>query len=131
MVEVRFACIPSVAGVECSLDGAVQFSNESGIASFMGISQGAHSYSVKAPAGWVFVSGEDTFKRPLPSSGTTIIEWLPIPGQPWPEANPWMMMFTFKEGIAPEPPTVPAGFIEKIVTAGIIGSILIWLGFRQ
>ena len=133
MVEVRFACIPSVAGVECSLDGAVQFSNESGIASFMGISQGAHSYSVKAPAGWVYVSGEDTFKRPLPSSGTTVIEWLPIPGQPWPEANPWMMMFTFEEGITPpQPPPVPSfDGLQKIVTAGIIGSILILLGFRQ
>ncbi|MBA7595643.1 hypothetical protein ES703_02608 [subsurface metagenome] len=101
MVEVRFACIPGVSGVKCVLDGVTKYSDSTGIASFFGISQGAHSYSVEAPDGMVFVSGEDYFGRPLYESGTTTIEWVPIPGYPWPEANPWMMMFNFEEGEEP------------------------------
>ena len=135
MVEVRFACIPGVGGVECTLDGVTQVSNASGIASFTGISQGAHGYSVKAPPGWVLVSGEDPFKRPLFQSGTTNIEWVPIPGQPWPEQNPWMMMFNFKEGTTPPPPPPPPPvpseeLIEKIVAVGLLGGLIVWFSFR-
>ena len=99
MVEVVFACIPGVGGVECTLNGSMQVSiSDHGIVSFMGVSQGAHSYSIKAPKGMVFTSGEDAFKRPLFQSGTTVIERFPESGEPWPEAQPWMMLFNFKEG---------------------------------
>ncbi len=131
MVEVRFACIPGVGGVECTLDGVTIISNASGIASFTNVSQGEHRYSIRAPTGWFFEKGEDTFKRPLFQNGTTKIEWLPIPGQPWPEANPWMMMFTFKEGIAPPVPPVPSEeLIQKIVTVGLLGGLIVWFSFR-
>ncbi len=129
MVEVRFACIPSVGGVECTLDGVTLTSSASGIASFTNVSQGEHSYSIRAPTGWVFEKGEDTFKRPLFQNGTTNIEWLPIPGQPWPEANPWMMMFTFKEGITP--PSPHKSMIEKIAAVAVIGGILVLFGFSK
>jgi len=129
MVEVRFACIPGVGGVECTLDGVTITSNASGIASFTNVSQGEHRYSIRAPTGWVFEKGEDTFKRPLFQNGTTNIEWLPTPGQPWPEANPWMMMFTFKEGITT--PSPPESMIEKIAAASIIGGILVLFGFSK
>jgi len=97
MVEVRFACISSVAGVKCTLDGATKYSDSSGLASFYGISQGAHSYSIKAPEGMMFVSGDDVFGRPLYESGITVIEWLPYPEIPWPENQPWMLKFVFEE----------------------------------
>ncbi len=122
MVEVRFACIPSVPGVKCTLDGEVQYSNDIGIASFFDVSQGEHTYSVESPEGWVFVSGEDGFGRNLPRSGTTIIEWVPDPSIPWPEANPWMMLLTFEEG--EEPPITKAAN-----TLGKAGAILAGLGF--
>ena len=129
MVEVRFACIPGVVGVECKLDGVTNVSDSSGIANFMGLSQGDHSYSVKAPAGWVFVSGEDTFKRPLYQSGTTRIEWVPVPGQPWPDENPWMMFFTFKKGITP--PSPPKSMVEKIAASVFIGGVLVLFGISR
>ena len=129
MVEVRFACIPGLGGVECTINGAKQVSSAKGIASFEGISQGDHSYSVKAPSGWVFVSGEDTFKRPLYQSGTTRIEWVTFPGQPWPEEQPWMMLFNFKKGITP--PSPPKSMIEKIAAAVFIGGILVLLGISK
>jgi len=97
MVEVRFACIPGVAGVKCTLDGTVKYSDETGICSFSGISQGAHSYSVEAPAGWKFEYGYDYFNRPLSESGTTVIEWVPYPEIPFPEDEPWMMKMVFEE----------------------------------
>jgi len=97
VVEVRFACIPSVAGVKCTLDGAVKYSDSLGLASFFGISQGAHTYSVEAPAGWKFDYGEGVFGDPIPQSGTTVIEWAELPGTPWPEDQPWMMKFIFIE----------------------------------
>jgi len=97
VVEVRFACISSVPGVKCTLDGVVKYSDEIGICSFFGVSQGAHSYSIVAPEGWSYVSGDDVFGRPLYESGTTVIEWLPYPEIPWPEDQPWMMKFVFEE----------------------------------
>jgi len=124
MVEVRFACIPSVAGVKCTLDGIMKLSDEIGIASFFDISQGAHTYSVEAPEGWVFVSGEDYFKRPLFKSGTTVIEWVPIPGIPWPEDQPWMMLLNFEVG--EEPPTkIP--WLAQIALPFTLGALTIGL----
>jgi len=105
MVEVRFACIPGVPGVRCVLDGVTKYSDSGGFASFFGISQGAHSYSMTAPTGWRFVSGEDVFGRPLYTSGTTVIEWTLVPGTPWPEDQPWMMMLTFEEAAPAKKPT--------------------------
>ena len=105
--EVRFACIPSVGGVKCTLDGMVKYSNAAGISSFFNISQGAHSYSIMAPAGWRFVSGNDVFQRPLYESGTTVIEWVPYPETPWPEDQPWMLMFVFEKVPVSPPPTPP------------------------
>jgi len=127
MVEVRFACIPSVEGVKCTLAGTTQYSNEGGIASFTGISQGAHSYSVKAPKGMVFISGKDIFDRPLYARGTTIIEWLLIPGTPWPEDQPWMMQFNFKEAIVIPPSEVAI----KIAGSVALGMILIIIGVSK
>ncbi len=127
MVEVRFACIPSVEGVKCTLAGTTQYSNESGIASFTGISQGAHSYSVKAPDGMVFISGYDTFDRPLYARGTTIIEWVPLPGTPWPEDQPWMLMFNFKDAIVIPP--IEAAI--KIAGSAALGTILIMISLSQ
>ena len=127
MVEVRFACIPSVAGVKCTLDGVMKYSDSTGIANFFGISQGAHSYSIKAPEGMVFVSGEDYFGRPLFQSGTTVIEWVPIPGQPWPEEQPWMILLNFKEVT---PPPVSEVLI-KLVGTTVLGIALIAVGVSK
>lgn len=102
MVEVRFVGIPSVVGVKCTLDGVVKYTAGIGIVSFYGISQGEHTYSVEPPAGMVFVSGEDTFHRPLGESGTTIIEFYPA-GLPWPEDLPWALAFTFEAENTPSP----------------------------
>lgn len=98
--EVRFACISSVAGVKCTLDGVVKYSDSAGLASFYGISPGAHSYSVVAPDGWRFVSGDDVFNEPLSESGTTVIEYTPYPAIPWPSEQPWMLKFVFEAGAA-------------------------------
>lgn len=124
MVEVRFACIPGVGGVKCTLDGVVKYSDSTGIASFFGVSQGAHSYSIEAPRDMVLVSGEDPFGRPLYDSGTTVIEWALLPGTPWPEANPWMMMFTFAEEEEVPPEERP----EISNTLGKIGAVVGTLG---
>lgn len=97
MVEVRFASVVGVeAGIKCTLDGVTKYTDSFGLASFFGISQGAHTYSVEAPDGWKYVSGEDVFGRPLPESGTTVIEWVPYPEIPWPEDQAWMMKFSFE-----------------------------------
>ena len=125
MVEVRFACIPSVTGVKCILDGVTKYSDEIGISIFPGISQGAHSYSVEAPKGMIFTSGKDIFGRPLYKSGTTNIEWLPIPGEPWPEDQPWIMELNFTE-ITVEP-TIEAAI--KIAGSIALGMALIMLGY--
>ena len=126
MVEVRFACISSVPGVKCTLDGATKYSDSSGLASFFGISQGAHSYSIVAPEGWNFVSGEDYFDRPLYESGTTVIEWVPYPEIPWPEDQPWMMLFNFEEITVGIPTTLtisaPAN-VKPGETFNIIGQL--------
>ncbi len=103
--NVRFACIPSVEGVKCTLDGVVKYSDSIGICNFYNISAGAHSYSVVAPAGMKFVSGEDVFKRPLGESGTTTIEWYGTP-YPWPTEQPWMLMFTFEVEVVKKPITL-------------------------
>jgi len=124
MVEVRFACIPGVPRVKCTLDGAVKHSDEIGICSFFGVSQGAHSYSIVAPEGWSFVSGEDVFGRPLYESGTTVIEWAPYPEIPWPEDQPWMMMMNFEEVDTPTTTTINApdsvGVGETFNVSGIL-----------
>ncbi len=118
MVEVRFVCIPSVAGVRCTIDGITKLSDESGIASFFNIAQGIHTYSVEAPSGWHFVSGEDVFGRPLTKSGTTTIEWVEISGTPWPENQPWMMLINFEEGEEPS-------WIMKNIIPITIGAVLL------
>lgn len=123
MVEVRFACIPGVPGVKCTLDGAVKYSDELGLCSFFGVSQGAHTYSIVAPVGWVFVWGDDVFKRPLGKSGTTVIEWLPYPQIPWPEDQPWMLKFVFEAGEAPPEAPVVSELLGKA------GSLLAALSF--
>ena len=98
MVEVRFASVEGVeAGIKCTLDSVVKYTDEAGLCSFFGISQGAHSYSVEAPAGWKFDYGYDYFNSPLSESGITVIEWVPYPDIPFPESEPWMMKFGFKE----------------------------------
>jgi len=127
MVEVRFACIPSVTGVRCILGGVVKYSDEVGISSFSGISQGAHSYSVEPPRGMIFTSGKDIFGRPLYKSGTTYIEWVPIPGEPWPEDQPWIMELNFTE-ITVEP-TIETAI--KIVGSIALGMILTMMGFSK
>ena len=105
--EVRFACIPGVGGVKCTLDGIVKYSNAAGICSFFNVSRGAHSYSIVAPEGWSFVSGDDVFGRPLYESGTTVIEYAPYPEIPYPVDQPWMLKFVFEEVPVPLPPVVP------------------------
>ena len=117
MVEVRFACISSVPGVKCVLDGVTKYSNSIGICNFFGISQGAHSYSVESPEGWFFVSGEDVFGRDLPLSGTTVIEYAPIPGYPWPETSPWMMLMNFQQALV-DVPTKLSLFTPSNVASG-------------
>lgn len=96
MVEVRFGFIDSIEGVKCTLNGDVKYSDSGGFCSFFGISQGAHTYSVEKEGMYV-VEGEDPFRKPLEASGTTVIEWALVPGEPWPEAYPWYMQFTLSE----------------------------------
>ena len=121
MVEVRFACIPSLGGVACTIDGITKISNEIGIASFFDISKGKHTYSVKSPSGWVFKNGNDPFNRPLFRSGTTTIE------DSYPENQPWLMAMTFEEGT--DPPT-SSGAIKLAIPA-IVGTALIMLGLSK
>lgn len=97
MVEVRFACIPTVEGVRCTLDGVTKYSDSSGLCYFYNIAQGEHTYSIEPPEGTMFISGEDFFGRPFAKSGTTVIEWALVPDTPWPEDQPWMMIFNFVE----------------------------------
>ncbi len=131
MVEVRFACIPGLGGVACTLNGVTKVSDESGIASFFDISQGKHSYSVKSPSGWVFKNGHDPFDRPLFRNGTTTIENAQIPGNPWPEQHPWLMAMVFEEGTEPPQPPVPSEkLIQKIVTVSLLGGLIVWFSFR-
>ena len=125
MVEVRFACIPSLGGVACTIDGITKISNEIGIASFFDISKGKHTYSVKSPSGWVFKNGNDPFNRPLFRSGTTTIE------DSYPENQPWLMAMTFEEGTEPPQPPVPSeDLIQKIVTVSLLGGLIVWFSFR-
>lgn len=114
MVEVRFACIPSVEGVKCTLNGATKYSDSSGLASFYGISQGEHSYSIEIPEGWSFVSGDDVFGRPLYESGITVIEYVPYPPIPWPESQPWILKFVFEEITVGISTTITLSAPEKI-----------------
>lgn len=95
MVEVRFAFIGSLQSVRCVLDGVTKYSDSGGFCSFFGVSQGAHTYSV-SKEGYTFIEGQDPFGRPLSASGTTVIEWAPVPGIPWPEAQPWLMLITLE-----------------------------------
>ncbi len=97
MVEVRFALISMIEGVACTLDGVTKYSDNSGLCYFYGISQGPHTYSIVVPEGMIFVSGYDVFMRPLYESGTTTIEWAPVPGVDWPEDQAWVMQFTLDE----------------------------------
>ncbi len=98
MVEVRFSFIGSIEGVKCTLDGEVKYSDASGFCSFFDISQGAHTYSV-SKTGMHIVAGQDPFGRPLGDAGTTVIEWAPVPGTPWPEDQLWWMTLTFEAGV--------------------------------
>lgn len=67
-----------------------------------------------APEGMVFVSGQDPFGRPLYESGVTVIEWVLIPGTPWPEDQPWLMAFTFEEAAVGIPTTTTITAPDKI-----------------
>lgn len=96
MVEVRFACIDTVEGVKCTLDGVVKYSGADGMCFFFDISQGEHTYSVEK-AGMRVVSGEDSSGKSLGALGVTMIENPFVPGTPWPEDQPWMMIFNFAE----------------------------------
>lgn len=121
MVEVRFASVTGVeAGIKCTLDGVVKYTDEAGLCSFFGVSQGAHSYSIVAPAGWHFVSGEDVFGEPLAESGTTVIENVSYPEIPWPEDQPWMMKLIFAAGEAPPK-------VSNLL--GNVGALLSSIGF--
>ena len=113
MVEVRFACISTVEGVRCTLDGATKYSDSSGLCYFHGISQGSHTYSV-GKEGFSLVEGHDPFGRPLYESGVTVIEWALIPGTPWPEDQPWLMAFTFEEAAVGIPTTITITAPNKI-----------------
>jgi len=96
-VEVRIVVLADgkgVDGAEVTFDGVMQ-ATVGGIVSFYNVTQGVHTYSIAVPPGYSFVKGEDPFKRPLPESGTTTIEWMLIPGTPWPADNPWLMGFTY------------------------------------
>ena len=97
MVEVRFAFIGSIEGVKCTLDGEVKYSDAGGFCSFFDISQGAHTYSV-SKTGMHVVAGQDPFGNPLGAAGTTVIEMAPVPGTPWPEDQPWLMLITLEVG---------------------------------
>ncbi len=119
MVEVRFVCIPSVKGVRCTLDGVTKYSDSSGLCYFYDIAQGAHTFSIEPPKGMMFLTGEDAFGRPFAKSGTTIIEWFLIPGEPWPETEPWLMMFNFVEV-----PYISLTAVPLIVGIGITSYLL-------
>lgn len=97
MVEVRFAFIGSLEGVKCTLDGEVKYSDAGGFCSFFDVAQGVHTYSVEKE-GMHVVAGQDPFGRPLWATGATVIEWVPVPGTPWPEDQPWLMLITFEVG---------------------------------
>jgi len=123
LYEVRFACIPIVEGVKCTLDGEFQYSNEIGIASFFNVTSGRHSYSVEKE-GMRVVSGQDPWRRPLAESGTTVIE---VPGAPkaeWPTNKPWLLSFTFEEIIPIVPPEEPPTVLP--IVAGHIWHIEYW-----
>ena len=127
LYEVRFACIPVVEGVKCTLDGEVQYSNEIGIASFFNVTSGRHSYSVEKD-GMRVVSGQDPWRRPLAESGTTVIE---VPGAPeaeWPTDQPWLLAFTFEEIIPGVPPEAPPDEPPEIlpIAAGHIWHVDYW-----
>jgi len=122
MVEVQFGFIGSLEGVKCTLDGEVNYSDSAGFCSFFDVAQGEHSYSVEVE-GMHVLSGADVFDRPLYDSGTTVIEWATVPGTPWPEEQPWLMLFTLEEDEVP--PEVP----EERDLLGKIGSILASAGF--
>jgi len=127
MVEVKFGFIGSLEGVECTLDGSVNYSDSAGFCSFFDVSQGEHSYSV-AVEGMHVVSGADVFDRPLYDSGITVIEWAPVPGTPWPEDQPWLMLFTLEVDEVPPEPSEGQNILGKIGSAlasvGFVGMIL-------
>ena len=91
---VVYADGKGLEGAEVTFDGVMKAA-VGGIVSFYNVTQGDHTYSIAVPPGYSFVKGEDPFKRPLPESGTTTIEWALEPGEPWPAENPWLMGFTY------------------------------------
>lgn len=88
--NVRFACIDSVEGVKCTLDGVVKYSDSLGLCDFINISGGDHSYSAEKD-GWEFVSGVAPFMGSIPQSGT-----ITIPAG-WPTAVPYVLELEFVE----------------------------------
>ena len=129
MVEVRFASVAGVeAGIKCTLDGVVKYTDEAGLCSFFGVSQGAHSYSVEAPAGWRFDYGLDYFNSPLARSGTTVIEWVPYPDIPFPETEPWMMKLGFEVGEEPEEPSEAPKLLGRLgAVVSLVGLVGIFV----
>ena len=119
MVEVRFGFMSSLEGVKCTLDGEVKYSDVSGVCSFFDVAQGEHTYSVEKE-GMRVVSGQDGFGRPLGATGTTVIEWVPDPQIPYPEDQPWIMIFALEVGEAPPEDGEP----QETSILGKMGSIV-------
>ena len=116
--EVRFACIDTVEGVKCTLDGEVKYSDELGLCSFFDVSAGPHTYSV-FKEGLFVVDGRDPWNRRLPSSGTTVIEVPDVPGGEWPQDQPWLLAFTFAEAPPTPPITQSLAFIGLPLFVGV------------
>ena len=116
--EVRFACIPEVQGVRCTLDGVVKYSDELGLCSFFDVPAGHHTYSV-FKEGLIVVDGRDPWNRRLPSSGTTVIEVPDVPEAEWPQDQPWLLAFTFAEEPPPPPVAQSLTFIGLPLFLGI------------
>lgn len=96
-VEVRFVVLADgtgLHGAEVTIDGVKKLTDK-GLASFYNIEQGDHSYSIVVPPGLSLVTSGDPFNRPLTESGTTTIEWAPVPDVPWPSEHPWLMYFEY------------------------------------
>lgn len=125
--EVRFACIPVVEGVKCTLDGETKYSDEIGVCRFFNIPAGPHTYSVYKEDMYV-VKGEDPWRRPLPASGTTVIEVPDVPEAEWPQDTPWLLAFTFAE--VPEVPPVIESFAFMLLPIVVGVGVITFIGLK-
>jgi hypothetical protein len=87
--------------VECTLDGVRKTSGIDGLISFM-TTQGPHQYVIRANGFQVGPDSLDPFNRPIYDRGQIIVEWLPDPSIPWPEAITFYLQVNMVEG-APTP----------------------------